>query len=119
MISPLLNPLPGGPGICVQGVLPLDLLPTKADMSNLPGFISEFSLLDELPTKANDPHLTGYLPIAGARLMSARACPHTGGPTHCISGALAASRSPSLQPEILDPSYRALPRGGIEGVLVV
>lgn len=93
MIGPLLNPLLGGPEICVQGFLPLDLLPTKAVELNLPSLISEFLLLDELPPKAYDPHLAGYLPIAGARMMSARACPHAVGPTHCISRALAAPSS--------------------------
>jgi hypothetical protein len=40
-----------------------------------------------------------YLPIAGTRLMSARACPLADGPTHCISRALAAPRSPTVQPD--------------------
>ncbi|XP_056003593.1 multiple epidermal growth factor-like domains protein 6 [Ostrea edulis] len=33
----------------------------------------------------------------GARLTSARACPHAGGPTHCIYEALAAPRSPLVR----------------------
>ena len=49
--------------------------------------------------------------------MSARAYPHAGGPTHCISGALAAPRSSTIMPRMLAPSYRVPSRGGIAEVL--
>jgi len=51
--------------------------------------------------------------------MRVRACPHAGGPTLCIFRALAAPRSPTVKPEILDPSYHALLWGGTAEVLTV
>ena len=52
-------------------------------------------------------------------LMKVRVCPHTGGPTLCIFRALAAPGSPTVKPEILDPSYHALSWGGtVEGLTV-
>lgn len=83
VICSLLNLL-GRPEIRIQSFLSLDLLPTKAVKLNLSGLISEFLLLNELPSKAYDPHLASYFPIAGARMISARACPHATWPTHCM-----------------------------------
>ena len=51
--------------------------------------------------------------------MSVRACPHTGGPTHWISGVLATPTSSTVMPRILDPSYHVLSRGGTVEVLTV
>ena len=106
------NPLLGGPGIFRRGFLPLDKLPTKADEPLSARFYFGVSWV-------NDFHLTGYLPIVGARLMRVRACPHVGGPTLCIFRALAAPRSSTVKPEMLDPSYHVLSRGGTVEVLTV
>lgn len=81
VIGPLLNSLPGGPEICVQGFLPLDLLPTKAVELNLPGLISASSLRLDANQSLRPPY--DRLFAHSWSMISARACPHAGGPTHC------------------------------------
>lgn len=71
------NPLPGGQGICGQGVHPLGKLLSKATsndfhLASVLYFISEFSSLRRVSTLANDFFLAGFQTIAGASLISAR-----------------------------------------------
>ena len=102
---------------CCLGFLSHRWLPAMADEFHLPGFsfwVCSHSLLifPDLTTRQRY-----YLPVVGTRLMSARACPRAGGPTHCISRAFAAPRSSTIMPRMLDPSYHVLSRGGIVEVL--
>ena len=101
-------------GFCSQCLLPLDWLPTNADEPDLPGFyirvfLSQMSCQPRLSTLILPVFTHSWGKDDECQGMSTHR-----GPTHCISEALAVPRSPSIQPEILDPSYPALPRGGIK-----
>lgn len=91
------NLLPAGSSFSVWDFFPIDDCLSRLTNSICPTFLSGCApIAFDFPKSIHKAVVCCYLPIAGARLMSVRAYPHAGGPTHCISGALAAPRSSTI-----------------------